>query len=105
MKGLNKRTKIGFVFLVVLLFFLLVHNMDVCVLQNSTEQQYSLFFSPHTPFFSFFGYQGLDLSFVTHLIILDQLASPTLLQQLVARAWRIGSRQACQVFFFFKKNK
>lgn len=37
------------------------------------------------------GSHGLDLSFVTHLFIVNQIADPAVYQQVVARAHRMGA--------------
>ncbi len=43
------------------------------------------------------GSEGLDLSFVTHIYILDQIVDSARLQQLVARAWRLGAARSVRV--------
>ena len=43
------------------------------------------------------GSHGLDLSFVTHIFLLERIDDAALLQQVVARAHRLGARGACVV--------
>ena len=43
------------------------------------------------------GSEGLDLSFVTHIIFLEQVWDKSLEQQAVARAWRMGAKGCVQV--------
>jgi len=37
------------------------------------------------------GSTGLDLSFATHIFLLDRIKDPSLEKQIVSRAWRMGS--------------
>lgn len=43
------------------------------------------------------GSEGLDLSFVTHIIFLEQVWDKSLEQQVVARAWRMGATGSVDV--------
>ncbi len=43
------------------------------------------------------GSEGLDLSFVTHIIFLEQVWDKSLEQQVVARAWRMGAKGSVEV--------
>ena len=43
------------------------------------------------------GSEGLDLSFVTHIIFLEQVWDKSLENQVVARAWRMGAKGAVNV--------
>ncbi len=43
------------------------------------------------------GAEGLDLSFVTHIFLVEPIMDRALLQQLVARAWRMGAKRSCRV--------
>ena len=43
------------------------------------------------------GSEGLDLSFVTHIVFLEQVWDKSLENQVVARAWRMGAKGAVKV--------
>jgi SNF2 family DNA or RNA helicase len=43
------------------------------------------------------GAEGLDLSFVTNIIFLEEIYDRSLQDQAVARAWRMGAKGVCQV--------
>lgn len=43
------------------------------------------------------GAEGLDLSFVTNIIFLEEIYDKSLQDQAVARAWRMGAKSVCQV--------
>ena len=43
------------------------------------------------------GSHGLDLSFVTHIFLMDSILDASLKQQVVSRAYRMGSRQGVVV--------
>lgn len=43
------------------------------------------------------GYAGLDLSFATHLFLLDDIKDSAVLQQVISRAHRIGAEGAVNV--------
>ena len=43
------------------------------------------------------GSEGLDLSFVTHIFFLEEIWDKSLVEQTVARAWRMGARGAVEV--------
>lgn len=50
------------------------------------------------------GSEGLDLSFVTHIIFLEQVWDKSLEQQAVARAWRMGAKQSVVVETLIAEN-
>lgn len=50
------------------------------------------------------GSEGLDLSFVTHIIFLEQVWDKALYQQAVARAWRMGATGSVQVETLVAEN-
>ena len=43
------------------------------------------------------GAHGLDLSFVTHIFLMDSILDESLLFQVVSRAYRMGAKQRVQV--------
>eukprot|EP00050_Salpingoeca_kvevrii_P001627 m.175107 g.175107 ORF g.175107 m.175107 type:complete len:1162 (-) comp10420_c0_seq15:114-3599(-) len=43
------------------------------------------------------GSRGLDLSFATHIYLLDEIWDRALYDQVVARAWRMGTRTPCKI--------
>ena len=50
------------------------------------------------------GSEGLDLSFVTHLVFLEAVWDKSLEQQAVARAWRMGAKGPVKVETLLAKN-
>eukprot|EP00536_Pseudo-nitzschia_multiseries_P002557 jgi/Psemu1/183755/e_gw1.34.143.1 len=50
------------------------------------------------------GSEGLDLSFVTHIIFLEQVWDKSLENQVVARAWRMGARGSVDVETLVAEN-
>jgi hypothetical protein len=50
------------------------------------------------------GSEGLDLSFVTNIIFLEQVWDKSLEQQVVARAWRMGAKGSVEVETLVAKN-
>jgi hypothetical protein len=50
------------------------------------------------------GSEGLDLSFVTHIIFLEQVWDKSLQSQAVARAWRMGARGPVEVETLIAEN-
>jgi SNF2 family DNA or RNA helicase len=50
------------------------------------------------------GSEGLDLSFVTHIILLEQVWDKSLEHQVVARAWRMGAKGAVEVEKLIAEN-
>jgi len=50
------------------------------------------------------GSEGLDLSFVTHVIFLEQVWDKSLENQVVARAWRMGARGSVNVETLVAEN-
>eukprot|EP00602_Paraphysomonas_sp_CaronLab_P006571 CAMPEP_0185034810 /NCGR_PEP_ID=MMETSP1103-20130426/25010_1 /TAXON_ID=36769 /ORGANISM="Paraphysomonas bandaiensis, Strain Caron Lab Isolate" /LENGTH=814 /DNA_ID=CAMNT_0027571601 /DNA_START=412 /DNA_END=2856 /DNA_ORIENTATION=+ len=43
------------------------------------------------------GSHGLDLSYVTHIFLMDSILDDSLFQQVISRAYRMGSRQSVEV--------
>ena len=50
------------------------------------------------------GSEGLDLSFVTNVIFIEQIWDKSLEEQVVARAWRIGATGAVEVETLIAEN-
>jgi len=50
------------------------------------------------------GSEGLDLSFVTHIVFLEQVWDKSLENQVVARAWRMGARGSVDVETLVAEN-
>jgi hypothetical protein len=50
------------------------------------------------------GSHGLDLSFVTHMFLMDAVLDASLEQQVISRAYRMGAKQAVQVEQLFTQN-
>jgi hypothetical protein len=50
------------------------------------------------------GSEGLDLSFVTHIIFLEQVWDKSLESQAVARAWRMGAKGPVEVETLIAEN-
>mmetsp|Transcript_6959 Transcript_6959/g.11018 ORF Transcript_6959/g.11018 Transcript_6959/m.11018 type:complete len:735 (+) Transcript_6959:404-2608(+) len=50
------------------------------------------------------GSEGLDLSFVTHIIFLEQVWDKSLESQAVSRAWRMGAKGSVQVETLIAEN-
>jgi len=50
------------------------------------------------------GSEGLDLSFVTHIIFLEQVWDKSLENQVVARAWRMGAKGSVDVETLVAEN-
>ena len=50
------------------------------------------------------GSHGLDLSYVTNIIFLDEIYDKSLKHQVVSRAWRMGAEHSVQVEQLVAKN-
>lgn len=50
------------------------------------------------------GSHGLDLSFVTHIFLLDKIWNPSLEKQVVARAYRMGSTKSVEIETLIMKD-
>lgn len=50
------------------------------------------------------GSEGLDLSFVTHIIFLEQVWDKSLESQAVSRAWRMGAKGPVEVETLIAEN-
>ena len=50
------------------------------------------------------GSEGLDLSFVTHIIFIEQVWDKSLENQAVARAWRMGAKGSVEVETLIAEN-
>ena len=50
------------------------------------------------------GSEGLDLSFVTNIIFLEEVWDKSLEQQVVARAWRMGAKGSVEVETLVAEN-
>jgi hypothetical protein len=75
--------------------------MEMFVLQNTGVAIAELNF---TSLLSNDGSEGLDLSFVTHIFFLEEIWDQALMDQAVARAWRMGAKSAVEVETLFAEN-
>ena len=64
-------------------------------------QRFQIITSANVLLLSNNGSRGLDLSFVTHIFMMDSLVDISLEQQVVSRAYRMGAKQNVVVEFIY----